>query len=118
MARIFYGASRRGVWSIGTDVIMKERPDKGPKTEVKTLILEVQSTAGYHRPNHVRPLELEYRGILQGDLVSSARPMLLFEPCQTILWCKQAGRMVDWDRCDYERTRKTFGAGISGYFAR
>ncbi|KAJ5284261.1 MAG: aminoglycoside 3'-phosphotransferase/choline kinase family protein [Kocuria palustris] len=35
--KLFYGASRRGVWSIGTDVIMKERPDKGPKTEVKTL---------------------------------------------------------------------------------
>ncbi|CAP92240.1 hypothetical protein E8E15_005231 [Penicillium rubens] len=35
--KLFYGASRRGVWSIGTDVIMKERPDEGPKTEVNTL---------------------------------------------------------------------------------
>jgi len=25
------------VWSIGSDVIMKERPDEGPKTEVNTL---------------------------------------------------------------------------------
>ncbi|KAJ5582383.1 hypothetical protein N7535_001003 [Penicillium sp. DV-2018c] len=35
--KLFYGASRRGVWSIGTDVILKERPDEGPKTEVNTL---------------------------------------------------------------------------------
>lgn len=35
--KLFYGASRRGVWSIGSDVIMKERPDEGPKTEVNTL---------------------------------------------------------------------------------
>lgn len=28
--------------------------------------------------------------------VRPARPMLLFEPCQTLLWCKQAGRVVDW----------------------
>ena len=34
--KIFYGASQRGVWSIGSDVILKERPDKGPKTEVIT----------------------------------------------------------------------------------
>ncbi|KAJ5950218.1 uncharacterized protein N7479_008631 [Penicillium vulpinum] len=32
-----FGASRRGVWSIGTDVIMKERPDEGPKSEVNTM---------------------------------------------------------------------------------
>ena len=35
--KLFYAASRRGVWSIGSDVIMKERPDEGPKIEVKTL---------------------------------------------------------------------------------
>ncbi|KAJ5185537.1 hypothetical protein N7491_006597 [Penicillium cf. griseofulvum] len=35
--KLFYGASRRGVWSIGSDVILKERPDEGPKTEVTTL---------------------------------------------------------------------------------
>lgn len=35
--KLFYGASRRGVWSIGSEVIMKERPDEGPKNEVKTL---------------------------------------------------------------------------------
>ncbi|CAG8209725.1 unnamed protein product [Penicillium olsonii] len=35
--KLFYGASRRGVWSIGSDVILKERPDEGPKSEVITL---------------------------------------------------------------------------------
>ncbi|PTU21422.1 hypothetical protein P175DRAFT_0544761 [Aspergillus ochraceoroseus IBT 24754] len=35
--KLFYGASRRGVWSIGSEVIMKERSDEGPKNEVKTL---------------------------------------------------------------------------------
>lgn len=35
--KLFYGASKRGVWSIGSDVILKERPDEGPKTEVITL---------------------------------------------------------------------------------
>lgn len=35
--KLFYGASRCGVWSIGSDVIMKERPDEGPKTEVTML---------------------------------------------------------------------------------
>lgn len=34
--KLFYGASRRGVWSIGSDAILKERPDEGPKTEVIT----------------------------------------------------------------------------------
>jgi hypothetical protein len=33
----FYGADRRGTWSIGSDVILKERPDEGPKTEDTTL---------------------------------------------------------------------------------
>ncbi|KAL4778625.1 hypothetical protein BJX76DRAFT_352471 [Aspergillus varians] len=27
----FYGASKRGVWSIGSDVIVKERPDEAPR---------------------------------------------------------------------------------------
>ena len=35
--KLFYGASQRGVWSIGSNVILKERPDEGPKTEVTTL---------------------------------------------------------------------------------
>ncbi|KAJ5718245.1 kinase-like protein [Penicillium malachiteum] len=35
--KLFYGASTRGTWSIGSDVILKERPDDGPKTEVTTL---------------------------------------------------------------------------------
>lgn len=37
--KLFYGASKRGVWSIGSDVILKDRPDEGPKArvEVKTL---------------------------------------------------------------------------------
>lgn len=37
--KLFYGASTRGVWSIGSDVILKDRPDEGPKAkiEVKTL---------------------------------------------------------------------------------
>jgi aminoglycoside phosphotransferase (APT) family kinase protein len=33
----FYGADRRGTWSIWSDVILKERPDEGPKTEDTTL---------------------------------------------------------------------------------
>jgi hypothetical protein len=33
----FYGADRRGTWSIGSGVVLKERPDEGPKTEVTTL---------------------------------------------------------------------------------
>lgn len=37
--KLFYGASTRGVWSVGSDVILKDRPDEGPKAkiEVKTL---------------------------------------------------------------------------------
>jgi aminoglycoside phosphotransferase (APT) family kinase protein len=37
--KLFYGAFKRGVWSIGSDVILKDRPDEGPKAkiEVKTL---------------------------------------------------------------------------------
>ncbi|KAL2846607.1 kinase-like domain-containing protein [Aspergillus pseudoustus] len=35
--KLFYGASKRGVWSIGSDAILKERPDEGPKNETKTL---------------------------------------------------------------------------------
>lgn len=37
--KLFYGASTRGVWSIGSDVVLKDRPDEGPKAkiEVKTL---------------------------------------------------------------------------------
>jgi hypothetical protein len=35
--KLFYGASKRGVWSIGSDTILKERPDEGPRNETKTL---------------------------------------------------------------------------------
>jgi hypothetical protein len=37
--KLFYGASKRGAWFIGSDVILKDRPDEGPKAriEVKTL---------------------------------------------------------------------------------
>ncbi|KAL3495896.1 hypothetical protein BJX62DRAFT_144832 [Aspergillus germanicus] len=35
--KLFHGASKRGVWSIGSDIILKERPDEGPKNETKTL---------------------------------------------------------------------------------
>lgn len=37
--KLFYGVSTRGVWSIGSDMILKDRPDEGPKAkvEVKTL---------------------------------------------------------------------------------
>lgn len=35
--KVFYGASHRGVWAIGSDIILKDRPDGPPKTEVKTL---------------------------------------------------------------------------------
>ncbi|KAJ5546838.1 hypothetical protein N7494_004423 [Penicillium frequentans] len=35
--KLFYGVSRRGTWSIGSDVIMKEHLNEGPKTEVDTL---------------------------------------------------------------------------------
>jgi aminoglycoside phosphotransferase (APT) family kinase protein len=37
--KLIYGAHDRGVWSIGTDLILKERPDDGPKDEAKTLKL-------------------------------------------------------------------------------
>lgn len=37
--KLIYGAHDRGVWSIGTDLILKERPDEGPKNEAKTLQL-------------------------------------------------------------------------------
>ncbi|KAJ5387473.1 hypothetical protein N7509_010014 [Penicillium cosmopolitanum] len=37
--KLLYGASTWGVWSIGSDVVLKDRPDEGPKAkiEVKTL---------------------------------------------------------------------------------
>ncbi|CAL5870869.1 uncharacterized protein PFLUO_LOCUS5110 [Penicillium psychrofluorescens] len=35
--KLFYGAGNRGVWSIGSDLILKDRPDGIPKTEVETL---------------------------------------------------------------------------------
>lgn len=35
--KLFRGASLRGVWSIGSDVILKDLPEQGPKTELITL---------------------------------------------------------------------------------
>ena len=35
--KLIYGAHNRGVWSIGSDSILKERPNKGPNIVVKTL---------------------------------------------------------------------------------
>lgn len=35
--KLFYAASRRGVWSIGSDVILKERPNENAKLEVTNL---------------------------------------------------------------------------------
>ncbi|KAF3025404.1 hypothetical protein E8E15_009965 [Penicillium rubens] len=35
--KLFYGASQRGVWAISSDVILKDRPNGPPKTEVKTM---------------------------------------------------------------------------------
>lgn len=35
--KLIYGAHDQGVWTIGSDLILKERPDSGPKTEVQTL---------------------------------------------------------------------------------
>ncbi|PYI11380.1 kinase-like protein [Aspergillus sclerotiicarbonarius CBS 121057] len=35
--KLIYGAHNRGVWSIGSDLILKERPDEGPRLEVDTL---------------------------------------------------------------------------------
>ncbi|KAL2825231.1 kinase-like protein [Aspergillus pseudoustus] len=41
--KLFYGASKRGVWSIGSDVILKERPDDGSRNEADVLrYLEAQ----------------------------------------------------------------------------
>ena len=37
--KLFYAAHDRGVWAIGTDLILKERPDEGSKNEAKTLEL-------------------------------------------------------------------------------
>lgn len=35
--KLFYGAGNRGVWSIGSDLILKDRRDGVPKSEVETL---------------------------------------------------------------------------------
>lgn len=43
--KLIYGAHDRGVWSIGTDLILKERPDDGPKNEAKTLKLLASYTS-------------------------------------------------------------------------
>ncbi|KAH8690434.1 kinase-like domain-containing protein [Talaromyces proteolyticus] len=58
--KLFYGASKRGVWSIGSDVILKDRPDEGSKAtiEAKTLDFLAKSTAAMNieipAPKHIR----------------------------------------------------------------
>ncbi|QKX64068.1 uncharacterized protein TRUGW13939_11241 [Talaromyces rugulosus] len=54
--KLFYGASQRGVWSIGTDIILKDRPDEGSKAkiEAKTLDFLAKSTAEIPAPKHIR----------------------------------------------------------------
>lgn len=42
--KLFYGASTRGVWSIGSDVILKDRPDEGPKARVEVQTLNYLAT--------------------------------------------------------------------------
>ncbi|KAF8243764.1 kinase-like protein [Wilcoxina mikolae CBS 423.85] len=42
--KVFYGCSDRGVWSIGTDKILKERPATSPMTEGKILTFLKQHT--------------------------------------------------------------------------
>ncbi|KAJ5753226.1 hypothetical protein N7520_010143 [Penicillium odoratum] len=36
----YFTASKRGVWCIGSDVILEDRPDKGPKTQVEVKPLK------------------------------------------------------------------------------
>lgn len=38
--KLFYGASERGAWAIGSDVILKDRPDEGPKARIEAKALE------------------------------------------------------------------------------
>lgn len=38
--KLFYGASQRGVRSIGSDVILKDRPDEGAKARIEAKTLE------------------------------------------------------------------------------
>lgn len=42
--KLFYGASQRGVWTIGSDVILKDRPDEGLKAKVEVKILNYLAT--------------------------------------------------------------------------
>ncbi|KAJ5215258.1 uncharacterized protein N7498_001665 [Penicillium cinerascens] len=42
--KLFYGASTRGVWSIGSDLILKDRPDEGPKAKVEVKTLKYLAT--------------------------------------------------------------------------
>ncbi|KAL4961757.1 aminoglycoside phosphotransferase family protein [Aspergillus stella-maris] len=52
--RLFYGASTRGIWSIGSDVILKERPSEGPKAEVRTLKYLARHASGIPVPRAIR----------------------------------------------------------------
>ncbi|KAL4903877.1 kinase-like domain-containing protein [Aspergillus multicolor] len=42
--KLFYGASDRGVWSIGLDVILKDRPDESPKAKIEVITLNYLAT--------------------------------------------------------------------------
>ena len=43
--KLFYGASQRGVWSIGSDVILKDRPDEGSKAKIEAKTLDFLAKA-------------------------------------------------------------------------
>ena len=38
--KLFYGAGDRGVWAIGSHLILKEQPNDSPKTEYETLSIK------------------------------------------------------------------------------
>ena len=42
--KLFYSASPRGVWTIGSNVILKDRPDEGPKAKVEVRTLNYLAT--------------------------------------------------------------------------
>lgn len=43
--KLFYGASDRGAWSIGSDVILKDRPDEGAKARIEAKTLQFLAEA-------------------------------------------------------------------------
>ncbi|KAL4782906.1 hypothetical protein BJX76DRAFT_348963 [Aspergillus varians] len=50
--KLFYSTSTRGVWSIGSNVILKDRPDEGPKAKIEVKPLKYLATyTDIHVPN-------------------------------------------------------------------